>query len=234
MNMGIKFESVDVLDFMRQVVELNTQFYKEDFDMDKELIQYFACSDDLRNQYLFWMSRSCGTYTLREWDVYLQDSPANKTWLYYYEQNKDSILAYAVKLDGIKDGKVIGSIFPLDYSSSVERTKLLSCPIEKISVLFQDGTNVVLPYENYCNEVRGFTVKHGRVKSEECLPESMYEIAAIIRKEYIKRNYHARSGNIQEYMNVLKKASMRGKLKEAQTTAAASLKLSSLNKRPER
>lgn len=42
MSMGTKFEGVDVLDFLGQVVELHTQHYKEDFDMDKELIQNLA------------------------------------------------------------------------------------------------------------------------------------------------------------------------------------------------
>lgn len=37
--MGTKFEGVDILDFLGQVVELHTQHYKEDFDVDKELIQ---------------------------------------------------------------------------------------------------------------------------------------------------------------------------------------------------
>ena len=31
-----------MLDFLGQVVELHTQHYKEDFDMDKELIQKVA------------------------------------------------------------------------------------------------------------------------------------------------------------------------------------------------
>lgn len=40
--MGTKFEGVDVLDFLGQVVELHTQHYKDDFDMDKELILKLA------------------------------------------------------------------------------------------------------------------------------------------------------------------------------------------------
>lgn len=40
--MGTKFEGVDVLDFLGQVVALHTQHYKEDFDMDKELIPKLA------------------------------------------------------------------------------------------------------------------------------------------------------------------------------------------------
>ena len=60
--MGTKFEGVDILDFLGQVVELHTQHYKEDFDVDKELIQKVALSGEPEERRLLWMSRPCGTY----------------------------------------------------------------------------------------------------------------------------------------------------------------------------
>lgn len=112
--MGTKFEGVDILDFLGQVVELHTQHYKEDFDVDKELIQKVALSGEPEERRLLWMSRPCGTY---------------------------------------------------------------------------------------------------------CLSER--ELAVILRRERLKRDYHAKPGNVQEYMEKLKKASMRGRLKEAQAAVAA-------------
>ena len=84
---------------------LHTQHYKDDFDIDKELIQNLAACRNGENEQLLWMSRTCGTYCLWERDVYLQDSHENKVWRFYHEQTKDSILAYAIRLDGIQDGK---------------------------------------------------------------------------------------------------------------------------------
>ena len=43
----------------------------------------------------------------------------------------------------------------------------------------------------------------------------------ILRRERLKRDYHAKPGNVQEYMDKLKSASMRGRLKEAQAAVAA-------------
>ena len=43
----------------------------------------------------------------------------------------------------------------------------------------------------------------------------------ILRRERLKRDYHAKPGNVQDYMEKLKKASMRGRLKEAQAAVAA-------------
>ena len=111
--MGTKFEGVDVLDFLGQVVELHTQHYKEDFDMDKELIQNLARNMKPEKCNLLWMSRPCGTYWLSEREVYLQDSNENQEWMVYDEQANDPILEYALALDGLQAGKVTGTIYTL-------------------------------------------------------------------------------------------------------------------------
>ena len=139
-----RFEGVDILDSLGQIMELHTQHYKDDFDMDKELIQNLVLSGEPEDRRLLWMSRPCGTYTLREWEVYLEGSHANKVWRFYHEQTKDPILAYALSVKDVKDGKVTGTIYPLDYGTHVERVKSLTCPIGKVAVAFEDGTNFTL------------------------------------------------------------------------------------------
>lgn len=100
-----RFEGVDILDSLGQIMELHTQHYKDDFDMDKELIQNLVLSGEPEDRRLLWMSRPCGTYTLREWEVYLEGSHANKVWRFYHEQTKDPILAYALSVKDVKDGR---------------------------------------------------------------------------------------------------------------------------------
>ena len=100
---AVKFEGVDILDALGQIMELHTQHYKSDFDMDKELIQKLALSATPEDKKLLWMSRPCGTYTLRERDIYLEGTHEHNTWKFYYEQTKDPILAYALSLDGVQD-----------------------------------------------------------------------------------------------------------------------------------
>ena len=51
--------------------------------------------------------------------------------------------------------------------------------------------------------------------------ESEQELQTILRREHVKRDYHAKPGNIQEYMDSLKRARWRGKLKEVQAAAAS-------------
>lgn len=232
--MGTKFEGVDVLDCLGQVVELHTQHYKEDFDMDKELIQKLALSGEPEDRRLLWMSRPCGTYTLREREVYLEDSYANNVWRFYHEQTKDPVLAYALSIKDVRDGKVIGNIYPLDYGSHVEWVKSLTCPIEKVSVIFEDGANVIIPYQNRRQFINELIPMHGNPKSMTDLPESERELAMILKRERFKRSYHAVSGDIKEYIEGLKKNTLRGKLKEARTAAITSPKPPAPNKGPER
>lgn len=95
---GVRFEDVDLLGALSRIVDLHTQHYKEDFDLDKELISKLAVSDRSEDKQLLWMSRPCGTYTLREWEVYLEGSHENKVWRFYQEQTNDPVLAYTKHL----------------------------------------------------------------------------------------------------------------------------------------
>ena len=42
---GVRFEDVELLGALSRIVDLHTQHYKEDFDLDKELISKLAVSD---------------------------------------------------------------------------------------------------------------------------------------------------------------------------------------------
>ena len=232
--MGAKFEGVDVLDFLGQIVDLHTQHYKDDFELDKELISKLALSGNPEDRQLLWMSRPCGTYTLREQEVYLEGSYENHIWMFYHEQTNDPILAYALTLNGLQDGKVFGSIWSLDYPSHVERVKLLTCPIEKVSIVFEDGTNAIIPYQSRRQQIHELTPEHGTPKSMQYLPESEQELAVILRRERLKRDYHAKPSNVQEYMEKLKRASMRSRLKEARTAVAAPGKVTHQKGGPDR
>lgn len=40
--MGVKFEDMDILDALGKIMELHTKHYKDDFDLDKELLAKLA------------------------------------------------------------------------------------------------------------------------------------------------------------------------------------------------
>jgi hypothetical protein len=61
------------------------------------------------------MSRPSGTHCLKEAEVFLVGTSAFNTWKFHAEQTKDPILAYAVKITGIENGKIMGNLYELDY-----------------------------------------------------------------------------------------------------------------------
>ena len=218
---GLKFEDVDVLHTLAHIVEIHTKHYREDFDQDKELIRHMAESPEGEDRNLLWMSRTCGTYCLSEREVYLQGSSSNRIWNYYHEQTNDTILAYALQLKGIQEGKVTGSIYTLDYHEHVERLKGLTCPIARVAVRFQDGTETIIPYQLYNRQMSALKQSHGFPEAIRFLPESERELAVILRRERMKHDYHAEPGDIGEYLDSLKQETLRGRMDEARKRAAA-------------
>lgn len=219
MKKSIKFEDVDVLDALSKIVELHTRHYKEDFDLDKELIPKLALSPNPEDKHLLWMSRPSGTYVLRERDTYLDGTFEHNTWKYYHEQSNDSILAYAISLTGIQNGSVTGSIYPLDYASHVERVKQLALPLSSVTVTFEDGFAVTLPFESNRRRVNELMPKHGVPRSMLYTPESEAELSAILRREHFQREHQAISGNFNTYIRNLEKGSVHAQLKNAKSVA---------------
>lgn len=55
-----RFENVDVLAALEQLMRQNTAFYRNDFEIDKEIIGRAAASDKAEDKTLLWMSRRPG------------------------------------------------------------------------------------------------------------------------------------------------------------------------------
>ena len=61
-----RFENVDILAALEQLMRQNTAFYQSDFEIDKEIIGRAAASDKAEDKTLLWMSRPSGTHCFRE------------------------------------------------------------------------------------------------------------------------------------------------------------------------
>lgn len=65
----MKYENIDLISAMRQIMELHTKHYKEDFELDAKLLCDMASSESAEDKHLLWMSRPNGTHILREREV---------------------------------------------------------------------------------------------------------------------------------------------------------------------
>lgn len=119
-----KFLNVDVLACLKQILKKNTVFFETDFEYDKKSIAEWAASNDPKDKIFIWMSRFHGTWCYRERDVFIKDSSAHNTILYYEDvEREEGILVYAVELTGIENGIIKGNIYPLDYPKYCKRVK---------------------------------------------------------------------------------------------------------------
>ena len=143
-----KFENVDVIAALSEIMRQNTAFYQSDFDIDKGIIQRAAASNQAVDKTLLWMSRPSGTYCFRERDVFLKDTRQHNTWCFYGEQTRDKILAYAVELTGTKDDIIQGNLYELDYQQHFRHVIDAALPVSMRRLFYEHGSRDI-PAEQF-------------------------------------------------------------------------------------
>lgn len=199
----MKYEKVDLVDALRRIMDIHTEHYKEDFELDQKLIRSLAASPSAEDKHLLWMSRPSGTHLMREREVYIEDTYENKAWEFYHDQMNDKILAYSIEITGTENGTVVGNLIDLDYNAHVERMKQLTVTIDKVSVTFEDQNTYYLPFQSYRREMAAMQEEHGDVTSVAYLPESERELQTILLRERLKTSFHAKVGDIDEHIHQL-------------------------------
>ena len=209
------FHNVDSISSLGQIVNHHTKYYKDDFDLDKSIIDTLSRSTEEADRHLIWLCRPLGTNCLRERDVFLEGTHENSVFRFYHEQTKDRILAYAVHLKET-DGLIVkGDIYTLDYAKEVERLPLLSCPIERVTLYYHDGNEFTVPYENRNGVINELSKIHGDPESFRYHPESEAELGMILRRMYFNRDRRANRGSFEQHMEDLQKESVRRKPQRA-------------------
>lgn len=144
-----KFEHVDIVNALETAMKSNTIYYQSDFEIDKKIFQRSADSDKAGDKALLWMSRPSGTHCLKEAEVFLVGTSAFNTWKFHAEQTKDPILAYAVKITGIENGKIMGNLYELDYPEHSLHAIQTALQTETADVAFKNGSTVQCNWEDY-------------------------------------------------------------------------------------
>ncbi|MCL2275184.1 MAG: hypothetical protein FWC16_09685 [Defluviitaleaceae bacterium] len=105
-----KFQDIDLITTLRKIVNNNTMHYKTDFEYDvNELKNAVAGS-----QYL-WMSRLSGTHIFNDEDVYIRNTYAHNTWVYYKDPSGYGVKSFAVEVTSNDNEMPIGNIYELNY-----------------------------------------------------------------------------------------------------------------------
>ena len=92
------------------------------------------------------VSRPFGTFCGAERDVFLKDTYQHNTWCFYGEQTRDKVLAYAVELSGVEQGKVMGSLYELDYPTHWHHVRDASMTSEAAHISIKNEGRFNNPY----------------------------------------------------------------------------------------
>ena len=143
--MAQKFEDVDILRSLNAIMQTKTKHYKSDFKYDVETFKEAAESQNPEDKNYIWLSRESGTHCLRERDVFLKNSGQNNTLCFFAEQSRENILAYAVEVGGMEQGKLKGNIYELSYSEYYNHVKKSALPIENTKLIYEYGEKTQEP-----------------------------------------------------------------------------------------
>ena len=194
-----KFENVDVLASLEAILKQNTGFYQSDFDIDKQIIAEKAASPSKEDKTLLWLSRPSGTYCFRERDVFISDTAPHNTWRFYKEQTRDPILAYAVELTGVQDGKIKGNLYELDYEKHYERVKNDTLTAGTVTPVYEHGTReqpADRRFDGYPDP------QLGKFESFEVQPKDPEALQSLLREEKESRD-KLKPGDFKEHIAAL-------------------------------
>ena len=130
-------KNVDVVRFLRAIVEFNTESFKSDFMYDiKQFNKACALPEDSLDRYFLWMSRDCGT----ECATLLNELCETLAYQHYWTNHQsDDVIAYLVKVSHADGPMIIGDLARIEYRSMCRKLKEHSYPVEKVSVLCKAG-----------------------------------------------------------------------------------------------
>lgn len=188
---------IDVLTFLSGIVEKNTQHYRSDFAYDQATLREAAHSYDMDDRAFYWMSRPNGTWCVKEREVFIRGSGAHSIWTYYADRPQD-ILAYRVVVTGLIDGKVIGTVQPVNYQEQVQRVLAKAIPAAAITLTYESGFTDTVPYDHYPKAIQTVRPKDGgitKVRYEVADGRALdallnVERRALTRKPPAKRPHH--------------------------------------------
>lgn len=173
-----KFENVDVVESLRAIMKQNTAHYQNDFELDEKIMRAAVESTDKN---LLWFSRPSGTFCGAERDVFLKDTSLHNTWCFYGEQTRDKVLAYAVELSGVKQGKVMGSLYELNYPVHWRHVRDASMTPETAHVTLKDGGSFDVPY----SAIRG--LDYSEIHSLKPCPANEQHFQILLNNERLLR-----------------------------------------------
>lgn len=175
---------IDILAFLEKIVLSNTRSYQSDFEYDKAKIQQAAQAQAPEDRTFYWMSRTCGTWCIKEYDVFLRESEGHHIWTYYAQEKTERIKAYRLVVTGLREGVPIGDVYPLGYQEQVQRIQRAALHTATVAIDFESGTSATFPYSEVKGNYSRMVARYGPIRKIQHLPENEEELRLTILIEH--------------------------------------------------
>lgn len=175
-----KFSNVDILDFMKKVVEKHTRYYQSDFEIDKEILWRAAVRQEQQDKTFIWLCRTHGTWCLLEKNVFLKDTKEHITFNYYAEQTTESVLAFVIEITSNTQDSIMGNVYTLDYTAHCNHVRSVSLCPEMVLMQYEHGSRVRKADER----IDGYPdTEYGKLVSIQYKPHSEEALTALLQRE---------------------------------------------------
>ncbi len=174
---------IDLLKYLSRVVQENTRAYQEDFQYDVRKITESVRESHMEDRVFYWMSRPAGTWCVKERDVFLRESEGHAIWT-HYAPVADEIRAFRIVVTGLRDGVVVGDVYPLNYKEQVHRIREAALPIATVEITYPNGHTARMTYAEL-EQCRGnLHDRYGRPQRIRYAPEKEAELTRRIMLEH--------------------------------------------------
>ena len=177
-------KNIDIIARLGQIVQENTTAYRSDFDYDVDILKKAAKAPRAEDRSFCWMSRPCGTWCVNEREVFLQGTTAHSVWTHYDREN-EGFKAFRVVVHGMKDGRVMGDLYPLNYVEHRRRVEAEALPVIRISGQYADGTDFQIPFSEFH---KGESIRqndlHGGIKKLRYETMDEVELQDLLAREH--------------------------------------------------
>ena len=198
-----KYEDVDIVAALGAVVELNTANYKSDFKHDIDMFKAAARNPDGENNRFLWLSRPSGTYCQRERDTYIKDTAAFNYWNgcatilgkdspFDKVIVNDRVMAFAVEVTGIENGRIKGNLYEIDYPEHIRHLNRAALPLHTVTATYKDGTTYTLPHAEHDAKRERLYHQHGQLQTLVPYPENEGALRIVLKVAREQRESDAR------------------------------------------
>lgn len=183
LQMNHCYHCEDLFAVLGELIEYNVKHYKSDFEYDKKILK--SAVQETEKDFI-WFTRDNGTQCVNERLAYIDGTFGHAECSTFL--GGDSTKAYYVHVDGRKNGKVSGSVYPVDHMKLYNEIMENKVPAHQVKLTPREGEPVILSYEKYNRNPSFYYKEYDVVRRDYLLTEEHEgKIAGIINGHKIER-----------------------------------------------